>query len=105
MASGSIRAQLKNFLPGKSHTAVSHAAPTPIMDVPAITPTHRIKVFFSKSIKRVSTICCQISDSGCRKNDRITKIGKSTHIAENTAINLKLTIARAFFSNVLYKGS
>jgi len=37
-ARGSINAQLKNFRPGKSHTAVSHAVPTPITNVPANTP-------------------------------------------------------------------
>jgi hypothetical protein len=56
IANGSIRAQLKSFLPGKSQIAVSHAAPTPSMKVPAITPMHNIPVFFKRSNNSVSTM-------------------------------------------------
>ena len=100
-ARGSINAQLKNFRPGKSHTAVSHAAPTPRTNVPASTPMQSVKVFFSKSTKRVSTICCQIFGSDCKKDENIKRIGMITPNADTKAIVLKLVTVRIILSDLL----
>jgi len=101
IANGSIKAQLNILRPGKSHTAVSHAEPTPRTKVPASTPEHNINVFFSKSTNRVSTICRHMSDCGCSTDEKITRIGMITDIAATTAIDLKLIRARIFFRNTL----
>ncbi len=94
MASGRSRAQEKNPLPGKSHTAVNHARLTPKNAVPRDTPKASQKVFATSSASVVSTRCCHTSPAGAKSEETTVPTGISTSVAMKTGIRRQPTELR-----------
>src|SRR5437899_847119 len=86
MASGSNKAQEKNFRPGNSHTAVNHARLTPSSVTPHATPSASQNVLLNRAGSVVSTRCCQTSLVGAKNDERMVPTGISTIAAARMGI-------------------